>query len=74
MMKVPIILRENLVSQIYNYNSNIRLDMIDDNKYIILPELFMNSDLMFIFVNFALRFEFFTFYIKALLIFWCEYQ
>ncbi|ABN52917.1 hypothetical protein Q428_13930 [Fervidicella metallireducens AeB] len=38
MMKVPIILRENLVSQIYNYNSNIRLDMIDDNKYIILKE------------------------------------
>ncbi|MGG7178444.1 radical SAM/SPASM domain-containing protein [Clostridium paraputrificum] len=37
-MDVPIILKENIVSQINNHNSNISLDMIDDNKYIILKE------------------------------------
>lgn len=43
-MRFPMILKENLISQIYNYNSNIRLDMIDDNKYIILKENYQLHD------------------------------
>lgn len=37
-MSVPKILRDNLISKIYNYNSNFRLDMIDDDNYITLKE------------------------------------
>ncbi len=37
-MNTPQIIRDNLVSQIYNATSNIKLDMIKDNKYIMLNE------------------------------------